>query len=528
MKKIFLIIAISSSIIFSQNEQQGIELPDFVITGKQNIDLPVAIKKKPELISTISKDFLTPQFSPEELALFFSTDPVPVRPGIKETNQYFAGTIKMEAGRYSLPAGLISLNQSFENYLFNASAWGVNSLEHIPNSGFNKFGFSLTNEFYFSTKSDFVPGSKIKIAAEYQRSSYYLYASAVPNFLREINNGNAAFSFENKYNRWINICAFASGNILSLGENGFKETNLNFDGLLEFKINSISIGVTGKYINQNLNNNLSGSAGNSFYSASGFMNLYSMSFLKIKFGIEYASNSSDIFISPFAAMQIKFDKGLSLLVGFNPHSEYITNTKLINQNPFYTPGVTDNIFTRSKFNFNGKLIYEYEKLFSVSLNGDYSKIENHFYYNDITDKGKYDITLLPESKIFSASMNFVLYPVKWGYIDGQIKFCDARDNLDNFIPYTPAFSSSISYGYDYENAFGFKTKYTITLNTYSDITNSNKLIDYHNISLSFYYELFKGLKLTADFQNIFNRANFVWKDYQEKPFDILFGAEYRW
>ena len=74
MKKYFiLIILFFSTFLFAQTEQQSIELPDFVITGRQNIDIPIAVKKKPDLVSTISKDFLTPQYSPEEFPLLFSS-----------------------------------------------------------------------------------------------------------------------------------------------------------------------------------------------------------------------------------------------------------------------------------------------------------------------------------------------------------------------------------------------------------------------------------------------------------------------
>ena len=59
MKKITLAILLLSGInVFGQGEQQGIELPDFVITGKQNIEIPKAVKPKPDLITTLSTDFI--------------------------------------------------------------------------------------------------------------------------------------------------------------------------------------------------------------------------------------------------------------------------------------------------------------------------------------------------------------------------------------------------------------------------------------------------------------------------------------
>ena len=54
--------------------------------------------------------------------------------------------------------------------------------------------------------------------------------------------------------------------------------------------------------------------------------------------------------------------------------------------------------------------------------------------------------------------------------------------------------------YNFSTSFGFNVKYLLGLNTYTDIINSNKLDNYHNISFSLFYELLKDLKLTADFK----------------------------
>ena len=77
---------------------------------------------------------------------------------------------------------MLSINQNFDNYLFNASAWGSNIQEYISNSNYNNIGFSLSNELFLSTRSFFLPGSKIKLAAEYFSDSYHLFAAKNPSF----------------------------------------------------------------------------------------------------------------------------------------------------------------------------------------------------------------------------------------------------------------------------------------------------------------------------------------------------------
>jgi len=522
---IFILI---SSLMFAQTEQQSIELPDFVITGKQNISVPVAVKKKPDFISTLSQEFFTPQFAPEELPLLISSEPVPVNPGIKTFSDYVNGSLKVQASRYALPVGELNLNQSFDNYLFSAKAWGSNIKEYVTNAGYNNSGVSLTNEFFFNTRSDFLPGAKIKVGAEYIRDSYKLFASQTPTFKRETNAGSAVLSIANSYNRWVNFGFDLLGNILSFSENGLKETNFSSNGLLEFKQSNFTIGVKGSYSKQILDNNLSGIKGDDFFSTAGYVKLFPANELNLKVGINYASNSSNSFFAPFGSVEFELHKGLIFSAEFNPHVKYFMVTDFIKRNIYFNPGMTDNVFLEYKTDINGMLKYEYEKLFAISLTGGYAKLSNYFYFDDAVNSGKFDLNILPDVKILSGGFNFILYPARYGYFLGEFIYRKVEDQLEDIVPYEPKISASLTYGYNFAIGLGFRVRYYLAYNVYTNLVTANKLNDYHDVSLSLNYEIISGLKLTADFQNILNRTNFVWKQYQEKPFDVLLGIEYRW
>jgi len=529
MKKILSIgLILFNTILFAQTEQQSIELPDFVITGRQNIDIPFAQKRKPELVSIISKDFLTPQYSPEEFPLLFSSLPIPVHPGIKPFDNYYTGTIKVVAGGYLLPAGIVSLNQNFENYLFNAKIFGSHTKEYDPYSSYNNFGFSLSNELFFSTRSDFLPGSKILFGANYFRDSYRLYASNDPTFLRERNNGTANISITSSYNRWISLEFGLLGNIYLLNESGLKETNLNANGLLEIKLNNFSVGAKGRYINQSLEKNISGNNGGKFYSVEGFVKILPANSLSLNLGVDYSSGNSNTFFSPFALLEFNIDKGLTFTGEYKPHAEFTNYTDLLTRNMYYKPGLVDNIFLKYKTNINFNLKYEYKKIYSVIFSGGYSKIENYFYFEDRIDNGKFDLFLLPDVSLFTAGVQIMVNPNYYGNFVASIKYQNVKDNNGKFVPYEPKLSSSISYGYKFIPSLGIKINYLLELGSYIDIINSNKLSDYHNISFSLYYELLNGLNITADFHNILNQSNFVWKQYKERPFDVVLGTEFRW
>lgn len=524
----FFLLIIFSGLAFAQNDQQGIELPDFVITGKQSVNIPIAYKRKPELITTLSKEFFTPQFTPDELPLTITSTTVSFKPDIKTVDEYYNGSLKIQLGRYTFPSGELSMTKSLDNYLFNARVWGSNIKDYLSNSGFNTSGVSMAHTFFISTKSDFLPGTAIRLSAKYSRNSYKFYSSPTPGLLRESNKGNGQFSISSSLNRWINYSAGLDANVLTLNENSFRESILNPFALFEFKMNGFRLEFSGSLKRQVLVGNLSGQSGYNYYSFEGGVKLVPVNSLLLSAGLNYSAIEGDYFFAPFANAQYRIDKNFSLGAEFRPHTNFFTVRDFIEKNLYYNLGVKDNAFERVKNNFVAMLKYENDKYLTLTLSGGYNGIENFFYFSDVVNPGKFDLRFLPEAKIFFGKLNVYYYTGVYGYFMGDLTIQDAKGQSGSKIPYQSDASSTLEYGYDFNFGFGIKARYTLALNVYTDLANADKLQDYHDVSLSLSYELAKEFKITADFQNVLNRSNFAWRQYQEKPFDILAGIEYRW
>ncbi len=529
MKRIAVfILLILADLAIAQNDQQGIELPDFVITGKQSMNIPVAYKKKPELIPTLSKDFFTPQFTPGELPLLISSQTIFFKPDIKTIDEFYNGSLKIQLGRYSFPVGELSITKSLDNYLFNARAWGSNIRNYISNSGFNTSGISMTHEFFVSTKSDFLPGTIFKVFAQYSRNSYKFYASPTPALLRESNKGTGQFSVSSSLNRWVDYSTGVDVNLLSLNESGFRETVINPFAVFDVKMNNFKAGFSGIYKRQMLQGNLSSTNNYNYYSAEGYIKIVPVNLLLLSAGISYSAYEKDNFLAPFVTMQYRIDRNFSLDVEYKPHANFYAVQDLIGRNLYYNLGVKDNAFEKVKNSFVGMLKYENDRYLTITFSGGYNRTENFSYFSDAVNYGKFDLRFLTEAKIFFGKLNMYYYTGIYGYFMGDLTIQDTKDQSGGKIPYQPAARSTLEYGYDFNFGLGIKAKYKMAFNVYSGIASTNRLQDYHDWSLSFLYELMKGFKITADFQNILNRSNFVWRQYRNKPFDILAGIEYRW
>jgi hypothetical protein len=527
-KSIVIYFIIFSTALFAQNERQGIELPDFVITGRQSVNIPTVTKSKPEFIPTLSQEFFTPTYTPEELPLMISSNTLTLLPLIKAETDHYRSYLKVQMGKYSFPVGELNINQTLENYILSAKVWGSNVKEYVPYSGYNTSGISMTNEFFMSTRSAFLPGTVFKISAEYSRDSYKFFGALDPAFARETNHGSGLVSISSKLNKWINYGGLVSGNVLSVSENDFREVFLNANAFFDFKWNNFNFGFNGNYQIQSLTNNLNSDDSYSFYSGEGYVKLIPTRELLFTAGISYSASGSNSQFTPFGSLEYKLTNNLSVALEYKPKVKFATVKDFLKKNLYYNFGTIDNVFEKYIGNIEGMIKYEYDKYMTIALSCGYSTIDNYFYYDDAANQGKYDLVVLPEAKILFSKLNFYYYTNIYGYFIGEVLVKNPKDQSDKIIPYEPQLSTTITYGYDFDFNLGFKARYGMMYNIYTDLNNIEKLTDYHDLSLAVSYELLSGLKLTVDFQNILNRSNFVWKQYQGKPFDILAGIEYRW
>ncbi|MCU0413749.1 MAG: hypothetical protein MUE91_04995, partial [Ignavibacteriaceae bacterium] len=76
MKYFLTILLLSTAVIYSQGTNPNVELPDFVIFGKDIISVRKVDKLKPDYISTVSDEFLKPAYKPDYLDLADISNPV--------------------------------------------------------------------------------------------------------------------------------------------------------------------------------------------------------------------------------------------------------------------------------------------------------------------------------------------------------------------------------------------------------------------------------------------------------------------
>ena len=527
---IFLVFIFSSA-AFAQtdNKGQSIELPDFVITGVQSLDVPIVKKKKAELVPTISEEFLTPTYSPEEFSLSAPSSYIGKKIDLFESVSSFEGGLKIGAGQHTLPIGEFHFAQNFDNYLFSARAYTKTIKDYIDNAGYQISGGSISNDFYIDTDSEFLPGTKISLAGEYYRDSYKFFGSTVtPTLERKTQNGSANLVISNVYGNLFNFGLDFGGRYFTLSDNDFNESVFTGKVFGELKFLHFGVRVDGKYKIQALKNNPSSVNDYNYYNGKITLKIAPSNALNVSLGAFYSKTSDDSFVMPVASFNFRLDKNLIMFGSFAPYSELLTITDFATKNRFFDLSNVDNVLLKDKTNLQLAVKYEFEKYFELNAGVKYSMFDNFLYFEDTALTGKFDVKTENDVKSISAFMNAIFHVGPMGEFYGKAIVQQVTDSNGDFMPYQPVIISSLAYAYNFEFGLGFKLRYDAALNIHADRTTFTKINDYHNLTCEVNFKLSDNFEVMAGLENIMNKENYILQNYKDKPFDIIGGIYYHW
>ncbi|MDP3683009.1 MAG: hypothetical protein Q8S01_03665, partial [Ignavibacteria bacterium] len=198
MKKSFIAFnfLFGITMLFGQ-ENPNVELPQFVITGKEAYEFPQLEKQKPELISTVSVQFFKPLYSPDELEVKEFSEPTMKSGEFLDSINFINGDAEFQIGNNILPSLSLTYRLPSERSMFSANVNALNQRAYLPFADRNKFGAKLFYSYIISDSSAFLPFSKIELTAFAENESFKLFASPLPDFKRQIFQGNVSTSLQN-------------------------------------------------------------------------------------------------------------------------------------------------------------------------------------------------------------------------------------------------------------------------------------------------------------------------------------------
>jgi len=530
IRKLFIIFLLPV-LSFAQeqtNTSQSIELPEFVITGVERVSLPAAVKPKAELIPVLSEDFFKPSFSPEQLHLAEISNPVKKGIDLFTKAPDYNGRIKAGVGTVSLPTGLLSYGTSYNNGTFFAKVFGLNEREYEENAGINNSGIELNNSLFIKTTSPFLPGSEFNLGGSYYRESYRFYGSVTPALKRDLHFGeihlNTSYLLKENFKFAVNL----SDKPLYIKDLDLTENSFEADMSAEGGVRNFQLVGKLKYIGQSTDEAYGKKTGYNFISPGAYIRLKDTDNYKLEFGFNFTSFNSKNIFQPHAFAGLRLSKRFSIFGEYKPQAQLLTTYDLLHQNRFFKAGSTDNFLIDEKSAFKIALRYEYETFFEVDGGFRYSDFNSFPYFEDsLSNRGKFDLKST-EARRFTGFVNLLFHLGPFGVFYGDAMLEQVKNDSKLYVPYQPSLKTNLSYGYNLP--FGLKTgaRLTYASSSYADSLNTFEIPGILDLSLHFSFEIVKNFDLFSDINNLFNRNNYYWRGYREKPADFIVGIDYRW
>ncbi len=536
MKKLILFLTIFSALTLAQDTKKSnsnVELPDFVITGKEVISVEKAIKISPDLVSTLSGAFIKPAYSPEELELKEFPNPLKNKINLFDSLDYDNGWLEAGIGSYYLPGARLTYSTPFTNGVFEGRLGALNQRAYVKNS--EKYELNAGADLYYFIKSQLpvFDGMKLKLNGDLSTSGYKLFADTVdPVGKRYLNTGDISFLLSNlSGDNFIYEFEF-SDELARLDKPNFSENLFGFNGFSKANFSAFNIGVNLNYKRQFIQNKLQDNSEFYFINVRPTLGLDLSELLRIQFGITYAKDGNKTFSAPYASAALNFSKDLTLFGEFAPDAEFLTGNYFIRINPYLNPNSFTNIFFEKSNALKAVLKYEYGVYFEIDGGIKYyTSDEIPVYAYNILD-GSFNIVPLGGTST-AGFINMLFHLGPYGIFYGTAQLEDARDDANNVLPYHPKGTASLNYGYDFkmglstEASLYYASKF-LGAKTYADSISTESINSYIDLGLKFSYKITPGFFITLQMDNLLNSENYKWIRYKEIPLNIIGGIKVTW
>jgi hypothetical protein len=542
LKLIVIIFLALSAVTFAQenkSQSPNVELPDFVITGKDIISVPKAAKMPPGFISTVTKEYLNPNFSPDILGVPDFNAPINNKISLYDTTHIYNSYLRFGVSRYNLPEAKVFYGVPFTNGTFDAYFQGINRLAYVNYSDFSKINAGLNFNYYVPNNSQSFAGTHFIVNGNYGANVFKLYGapdsilSQPDKIKRTLNTGNLDINIKNLSNDSFIYDVKSINNFTALPNQNFTENLYNLSAYGKVQISSFSIGLNFLYKNQFLPGN--GNAAeevkdnglSNYFSMKPFVGLKISDVLNIRVGFNYSKtnipNTRGAFY-PFGEAALKLAPDLTLLGEFSPHTEFISNGEFLRQNRFYDPFNSINVLTKKSFDLKGALKYEYGRYFEIDGGVSYFSADKLPYFVYTPTTGQFDVSTTGADS-YSAFLNLLFHMGPYGMFYGNAEL-NKTVNDGNIIPYYPQFKTSFVYGYYFDIGLDAEINFTYS-SSYADLKNTTS-VSFADLGLKFDYEFLKQLHFILELSNLTNNVNYYWQHYQELPRNIVGGFLFRW
>jgi hypothetical protein len=532
IKKLLLLILVVPFFCLAQEDKksdQNVELPDFVITGTEAVSIENSKKISPDFGSTISTEFLKPVMSPDHLELRNFINPIKENINLSDSVNYLKGRFNLGAGLYTIPKADILSTNPFNGGIFDWFASADNQRAYIINSDKYKVAGGLNLSLFTNDTNYFMPGTEVKFHGQYNLNDYKFYGATVnPAQKRTLSVGDISLGVNNFYNNYFVFALALDNEYNTLKNENLSENFLKFNGFGKLDLSTFNLNCDLTLKNQFLNNNSLNPSQHAFWGILPKIGLNISEVFKVEFGANYSRYSGNTYFNPFASMAFKIDKSLSLFGEYSPHTDLLSVSSFLKDNPYLNPGTFGTAYVHYDNSFQIALKFEYDKYFQINSGFKLLSSPEMPYFKSSIISGQFDIGY-DDSHIYTVFVNMLFHLGPFGYFYGNVNLISSNDSFNSRLPYVPSTDASLIYGYNFQNIkLDSEIKLNYSSDVYIDIPNITRLGSNIDLGLKLRYQLKPMFFFTLEFSNLLFQDNYKWAAYKEMPFNVTAGISLIW
>lgn len=528
-KFVFIAVLLLPAFLIAQDDQQknsSVELPSFVITGKDAVSLPKLKKLPTGFISAVSEEYFKPAFTQDDFDISNIPDPGNHEFQSLDSVSYISGTLEGALGVNYRPYAKGNLSKQFNGGIFSVNAMAFNKRAYVENSDryFLEGGIGFT--FFINDGSPVLANGKIGVSADYSFDQYKLYASAKPETKRALERGLFSFTANNPASSIFSYDFNLYNSISRISDEKFFENVLGAKGYTRLKFSDFSLNAKAEILNQRLSNRVF--SNRNYYEAKvrPYASATLASGLTLQGGFDFYKSDSTSKGYLFAAMSMPLGLGMSIYGEYSPTASLQSYYELSGANRFFNTELLTNFVLEKKNAFNVSFKYEFKTYYEVNGGFEYYSSDAHPYFSDVKNAGVFNIdyTSAKSSALF---VNMLFHKGPFGYFYGDVRYNELKMDNGKQLPYAPKVNINLTYGYDFEYGIEGEAKIRYSDFRYCDVLNNEKLNSNVDVSLKGIYNFSGTFRFYGEINNLLNNKNYNLKGYQEDTFNINLGINYK-
>ncbi|MFA6470100.1 MAG: TonB-dependent receptor [Bacteroidota bacterium] len=514
-----------------------IDLPEFIITGNEKIDLNIESKTEDDQERIFSPSRPTPGERP--LNVGEALTPKQIKSFTKVPGA-LNGRVFAGFGFYGTPQFDGWFGQYDPSNSFVVNGYYSESNGHVTDAGYWRGGFGVRGSYTLPDSSVMVPLGLLSGEMKYGRESYRAYASRTSFRVHDLSGLEVSAALGSRYAlpykslTGVDYSAKTGWSIFSANDSGKaqeKEFFLNGSAATQFLATSFR--ATVDYRISSYTMNLPGlKTGHWFAFRTDGRQLFTPS-LQFSFAVQqflYRGNSgvTNGRFYPNADIRYTFSDQASMYAGFAPVVERNTLSSVIKQNRYINVDAallpTDtrlHLYMGMEFTpveeitVTAKVSYKHIDNYPTFYDKDSAKVWEVLYLSGIRST-KFDVSALYR---LSQQQNVTAY-----FSTQSTKQKDSA----GVIPYLPAFTIGAVYHHFFEMGLHVETYAEFNASRYSNFVNTHSNAGYIASGVKAELEMFGQFRGFVEINNLLNQRYYVWNGYQERSVFVMFGISYNW